>query len=152
MDPILPEIRAARLVVPDAAGNPRIVLDLNDQGDPAIRLLDADGNVRIRLGLEHDVDSEPEYCGLIAELRLSGGDGGGEATLAASYANYAAIEIGAVSHGSEDEAAGAWIEAKEGRRLEAMLHDRPGGDGWSFSAGNSRARQSSIDGHAEGSA
>ena len=139
MDPILPEIRTARLVIPDAAGSPRIILDLNDQGDPAIRLLDADGNVRIRLGLKRDVDEEPEYCGLIAELRLSGGDGGGEASLVASYDNYAAIEISASRHGSDEEAAGAWVEAKEGR-IEANLHDRPGGDGWSFSAGNSRPR------------
>ncbi|MBU6430371.1 MAG: hypothetical protein KGR26_15250 [Cyanobacteria bacterium REEB65] len=139
MRSILPEIHTARLVIADAAGAPRIVLGLDEQSEPSIRILDSEGKVRVRLGLERDVDEEPEYCGLMAELRLMGGDDGGEASLTASYDNYAAFEISATRHGSDEEAAGAWVEAKKGR-IEANLHDRPGGDGWSFSAGNIRPR------------
>lgn len=76
----LPELIADRIVIPDSEGRPRIEIGLVD-GEPAIRIFDTDGNVRVRLGLEHWVDEEPEYSGLVAELRLRGGDGGGEAIL-----------------------------------------------------------------------
>ncbi len=121
----LPELIARRIVIPGPDGRPRIELGLVD-GEPAIRLFDAEGKERIRLGFDRDVDEKPEHSGLIAELRLTAADDGGEVVLTAAFGAYAALQIRSTGHETVSSITGVLIEAKDGR-VEASLHDEVGG-------------------------
>ncbi len=123
-NPTLPEVTAARVVIPGPDGRPRIEIGLVD-GEPAIRFFDSHGKERIRLGFDHDVDEKPEYSGLVAELRLTAADDGGEVSLTAAYGAYAAIEMRSRGLEAGRRIVGALVEAKEGR-VEASLHDQAG--------------------------
>lgn len=122
---IVHELIASRVVIAGPDGRPRIELGLVN-GEPAIRIFDAEGAERIRLGLERDVDPEPVHAGLVAELRMTATDDGGEVTLTAAHSNYAAIDISSLAGERKGAAAGAWIEAN-GESLQALAHGSDGG-------------------------
>ncbi len=121
MSTTLPELIASRLVIPGPNGRPRIELGLVN-GEPAIRLFDAEGNERVRLSLDRDIEEDPEYAGLAAELRLTATDDGGEVLLTAANAGNAFIAVSGERLAAKRTAAGAWIEANVGR-LEASFYD-----------------------------
>ena len=123
VDASLQEIRAARLVIPDAAGTPRLVLELDAQGEPAVRLFDRNGNERALLAL-----SMPEYpCGgepvTRAHLRLAASDDGTTIDLSAFEAGYGTIEM--TNH--PEEFAHVLLEVEQhdsGRQAAIVLGDR----------------------------
>ncbi|MBU6429458.1 MAG: hypothetical protein KGR26_10635 [Cyanobacteria bacterium REEB65] len=123
MDPSLPEIRAARLVITDAAGTPRIVLELDGQGEPAVRLFDRNGGERAFLALsspEHPSGGEPVTR---AHLRLAASDGGTVIDLSAFEAGYGTIEM--ANH--PEEFAHVLLEVEQhrsGRQATLVLGDR----------------------------
>ena len=96
-----------------------------------LRLFDADGAERIRLGLERDVDPEPEHAGLVAELRMTATNDAGEVILTAAHGNYAAIDISSLAGERKGAEAGAWIEAKD-ERLEAFVRGSAGGTAFTW--------------------
>ena len=69
-----------------------------------------------------DRDSDDEPGGLVAELRLTATDDGGKVLLSAAYGGNASIAVSGETSMTERTAAGAWIEANEGR-IEASLYD-----------------------------
>ncbi len=122
MNTALPEVIASRVVINGPDGQPRIDIGLVG-GEPAIRIFDSSGTERIRLGLGEIVDEDPTHAGLAAELRLNATDDGGEVQLSAANAGNASIAVSGEILTGERNAAGAWIEANEGR-IEACLYDK----------------------------
>jgi hypothetical protein len=110
----VPEIRAFRIVVPDAHGNPRIVLGLKD-GDPSIELLDSQGDSRFSLSLE---ESEGGSCTML-NMSSSSRDGGGFVAIARD--NFVAIE--AVIIRQDDIHSAFLVELEEGE-IPGVLEPR----------------------------
>ena len=123
MDASLPEIRTARLVIPDAAGKPRLILELDDRGDPAIRLFDRNGEERAFLALrsaQHEPGGEPVT---MAHLRLAASDNGTTIDLSAFESGYGTIEM--TNH--PEEFAHVLLEVERhdsGRQASLVLGDR----------------------------
>ena len=118
MDSPAHEIIASRLVIQGPNGRPRIELGLVD-GDPVLRMFDAGGHERIRLGFGRD--DFDDHGGPVAELRLTATDDGGEAVVTAAYGNHASIGISGEVSKVDRTAAGAWLEANEDRLEVALI-------------------------------
>ncbi len=148
----LPEIVAARIVLPDATGTPRIVLAVDEQGEASIRLFDRHGHEQAAL-----VVIDPDRCLkdpppkelTIAQLTLGGADdGAGVNLLARSDGNgvievtgggetgapIAALEINKKDDSSEarlmlaEEGATMELAARDHRVLIGGMFDRRSGD------------------------
>ncbi len=126
MDASLPEIRASRLVIPDAAGTPRIVLELDGQGDPAVRLFDRNGNERALLALSSAEHQSGRETVTRAHLRLAASDGGTTIDLSAFESGYGTIEI---TNDPDENFAHLLLEVEKpdgGRKAAFLLGDRKG--------------------------
>ncbi len=123
VDVSLQEIRAARLVIPDAAGTPRIVLELDDQGEPAVRLFDRNGNERACLALSPSQHPSGRAPVTRAHLRLAASDDGTTIDLSAFESGYGTIEM--TNH--PEEFAHVLLEVEQhdsGRQAAIVLGDR----------------------------
>ncbi|MBI6545636.1 MAG: hypothetical protein HY692_02520 [Cyanobacteria bacterium NC_groundwater_1444_Ag_S-0.65um_54_12] len=134
----MPDLVGDKLIIRGPDGRRRIELGLID-GEPAIRIFDGAGQERIRLGLERDVDEDPEYAGLAAELRLTATDDGGEVGLTAAHGGNASISVRGEARGNRHDGAGAWIEANR-ERIEANFYDVDCGTIWSREEGRAEVR------------
>ena len=120
MDASLPEIRAARLVIPDAAGTPRIVIGMDDHGDPAVRLFDRNGDERALLALSSSPQAEPGRGPVTrAHLRLAASDDGTTIDLSAFEAGYGTIEM--TNHPEEFAHVLLEVEQHESGRQAAIV-------------------------------
>ena len=94
MDKNIPEIVAARLVIPDAAGTPRIVLGLDDRGEPSVRLFDRNGNQRAFLALSSERENATGQDPVTrAHFRLAASDEQTLIDLTAFEGGYGTIEL-----------------------------------------------------------
>ena len=115
----LPEIRAARLVIPDAAGIPRIVLELDDQGEPAVRLFDRNGDERACLALSPSQHQSGRVTVTRAHLRLAASDDGTTIDLSAFESGYGMIEM--ANHPEEFAHVLLEVEQHESGRQAAIV-------------------------------
>ncbi len=126
MATILPEILATRLVISDAAGTPRIVIGLDDHGEPAVRLYDRKGKERAFLALSSGRENEPGQDPVTrAHLRLAASDDATLIDLNAFESGYGTIEL----TNDPEHFAHLLLEVEKpagGRQASLVLGDRKG--------------------------
>ena len=126
MDTPIPEIVADRLVIQDAAGTPRIVIGLDERGDPAVRLFDRNGDERAALALDSGQPGSADPSVTRAHLRLAASDNGTTIDLSAFESGYGMIEI---TNDAEENFAHLLLEVERpegGRKAALLLGDRKG--------------------------
>ena len=127
MAAILPEIRAARLVIPDAAGTPRIILGLDEEGEPAIQLFDRHGDQRASLALSSGQELGAAQDPVTrAHLRLAASDDATLIDLNAFESGYGTIEL---TNDPGESFAHLLLDVEKpegGRKAALLLGDRKG--------------------------
>ena len=92
----LPEIVTRRVTIPDATGAPRIVLGVDERGEPSIRLFDRHGKEQASIAVGAlDLKAGPLGAEnpTIAQISLGGQNDGAGINLLALSSGYGVIEV-----------------------------------------------------------